>query len=173
MPLAKTKIIEIDGARYQIRRMLPEVGSYLSMQLLGAAVKGGQIGGPTEGDSTVRTQNPRNGEVTPTEPARMGESEAEELVRGVAFAAFLRGLDFESHRFVQWKALQVCSRLEDHGSGELPMPIITDTGQWAIAEIRDDMPLVMKLETESLAFNCSPFFAGGGLQSLMVPAAPK
>lgn len=163
---AKTKIIEIAGTRYQVRKLAPDVGSYISFLILGASLKTGNLGGDTKnvGFSDEMAAVP--------EPAAASESIGDELVRAVAFRAFLGGLNYEMHSFVQQKCLAVCSRMESRDGVELPMPITTDSGQWAIPEIRDDITLVVRLELESLAFSCASFFAGGGLNALAGNPAP-
>ncbi len=146
----KTKNVEIDGTKYQIRRFLPDVGSYLLMRIIGAGIKtdAGDATNSASGKEVVRGEVPGG----------------EDLARAVIFAAFLRGLDFETHCFVQAQCLAVCARLE--GPDGLPMPIVNAAGVWAIHEIKDDTPLVLRLETEALVFNFTDFFAGGGLNAL-------
>lgn len=152
---AKTKIVELSGARYQLGKMAPDVGSFILMSMIGAGIKAGNLGGES---SQTPPQGGRAAETVSAEPR------GEDMVRAVAFAAFLRGLDYEQHRFIQQKCLAICSRME--GEPEMPMPIVSGT-TWAIPEIRDDISLVMKLEIEALVFNLSDFFDAGGLNTIM------
>lgn len=162
--LEKTKIVEIDGTRYQLRRMAPDVGSFILMRMIAAGVaaaEGSGDGGQKRGKATPKPEVDRK---KPT---------GEELVRQVAFAALLRGLDFPTHQLIQLNALAVCSRLENNaGTGELPMPIVNHAGEWAIHDIRDNVTLVMRLEMEALVFNLSHFFEAGGLSNAAGIAAP-
>jgi hypothetical protein len=144
----KTKVIEVSGVRYQLRRFAPDAGSFILMQIIGAGTKG-QTG-----------EAPATDSVTPKAERPSGE----DLVRAVVFSAFLHGLDFDMHRFVQAKCLSLCSRLEGP-DGDTPMPLANATGQVNPA-LQDDMGLVMKLEMEVLVFNLSPFFEGEGLKAL-------
>lgn len=161
---AKTKIVEIAGTRYQVRKLAPDVGSYILGHAISAvAAKAASKGGEAP-------QKPAG--AAETETAAMSESTAEDLVRAVALASF-SGLDFETHKFVQQKCLGVCSRMEGPDGQEVPMPIVSDSGQWAIPEIRDDMTLVMRLEIEAMVFNLTDFFAGGGLNVLAGSRASK
>ena len=146
----KTKIVEVNGASYQLRRFAPDVGSFIVMQIIGAGLKGVSEGPAPSADS-----------VTPKAEQPSGE----DLVRAVVFSAFLRGLDFDMHRFVQTKCLALCSRMEPQGDQLVPMPLMTALGV-AIPELREDMELVMKLEIAVLVFNFTDFFAGGGLNAL-------
>lgn len=152
--MPKTKIVELNGVRYQIRKMLPNVGSFILMKMLAAGMTAAQnLGG---GESNQK-------------PADAGALSGENLVRGLVFAAS-QIFDFETHAFVQKSCISVCSRME--GDPELPMPIVNDSGVWAIPEIRDDIALVMNLETEALIFNLSSFFDQGGMKSITGAASP-
>lgn len=147
----KTKIVTIDSSRYEIRKLPPDVGSYILMQIIGAGISASSTGGsPVE---------------TPTQ-AQTEKLSGEDMVRAMTFAAFLRGLDYDKYCFVQSKCIAACSRMEDRGGTELPMPIVNDSGQWAIPEIKDNLSLVVQLTVETLVFNLSDFFAEGGLASL-------
>ena len=151
----KTKIVQFGDTRFQLRKLPPGVGTFIAMQLLGAGIKAGNLGGGDPQSSSTEAAAPQS------------MATGEELVRAVAFSAFLRGLEYEAHQFVQTHCLAVCSRMEQSGETEVPMPIVNDSGQWAIPEVRDDMSLVMKLELEVLVFNLSDFFAEGGLNALV------
>jgi hypothetical protein len=145
----KTKIVEIAETRYQLRRFTPDVGSFILMQIIGASLKGQE-----------------NVEARPeAAPPASEQPKGEDLVRAVTFSAFLHGLDFEAHRFIQGRCLALCSRMEGEAGQEAPMPIVNGTGV-ALPELRDNMQLVMQLEMEVLVFNFSDFFAGGGLKNL-------
>lgn len=147
----KTKNVEIDGKNYQIRRMEPNVGSYLLFRLLGA------MNELKTGDAPATTGN----ETTAPAAAPSGE----DIARSVVLAAlFQANKDFEFHCFLQAKALAVISRLEGEPGSERPMPIMTSSGVIALPEIREDITLISKLEIESITFNLSPFFEGGGLK---------
>lgn len=150
--IEKTKVVELSGRRYLLRRMSPEIGSYVLMQIVGGLTKALTSGGePTTNESIGKSGGAAE------------KLRGEEFMRAVALPAF-RGLDFDTHKFIQTKCVAACSRLE--GDPEMPMPIVSDSGQWAIPEIRDDMSLVMRLEVESLVFNLAPFFEAGGLNML-------
>lgn len=154
--IAKTKNFEVDGTTYQIRRMPPDVGSYLVFRLLGAM-------------NEIKTPDAaRDGNDT-TEPAAVlsGESKARIVVLAALFQA---NKDFEFHCFLQQKALSVVSRMEGEPGSERPMPVMAGGGVIALPEVRDDLSLISKLEIESICFNLTPFFEGGGLKA---PAADQ
>jgi len=152
----KTKTIEIDGHRYQIRRFMPDIGSFILMQVIGAGIKSGQSQA-SEPDKEVSE--------TP---------DAETIVRTLIFGAFFgNSLNCDAFGFVQKQCMRICSRMEGTETSELPMPIVNDSGQWAIMDVRDDLALVIKLSVECMVFNFSDFFAEGGLGAMAGTPAQK
>jgi len=89
------------------------------------------------------------------------ESSAEEKLRGLCGIAFMH-LDFKDYEFIQTNSLKVISRVESVGAASTPLPIMTDSGQWAVPEIADDLMLVTRLMVEAIVFNLSSFLAGSG-----------
>lgn len=154
----KTKIVDIEGTQYQIGRFSPEVGSYIAMNILGIIVKSQRNAVP-------------NGSGNPSQEMEIpaaANRDPQEIVRGMTFAAYLSGLDYDFHCFVQRKCLEVCSRIESQpGQDSLPMPLAR------LPDVLSDMPLVMRLETETLAFNLADFFAGGGLKAMTGNSQPS
>ena len=147
----RTKTITIGGRKFELRRFSPDVGSYLVMKILGAGMKG------------VREEVSS----LPSSPPSVADKPSpEDMARAMIFSAFLKGFSFEDHQFVQNKCLAVCSRIEGTDAEPIPMPIITGGGL-IMPEIRDNMELVLRLETEALVFNLSDFFATGGLEALV------
>lgn len=143
--MEKTRIVEIDGTQYQLARFSAEDGSYILMQILGTVAR-------------ATDQNPpasTNGNAQAESAARAPD----EIIKGMTFAAFLNGLSYEAHCFIQKKCLSLCSRIE--GSPAVPMPLA------GLPEVRNDMQLALRLEVETLCFNFSDFFAKGGLQATM------
>ena len=137
----KTKIVTIDGQRYQIRKLRPNVGSYILTRILAAGISAGTL--------------------------EMGDKPNKSLLMAV-FVAFLKGLDFEGFSFIQNNCLAVVGKLTDMGNGsEAPMPIVADSGIYAYPEIAENLSLVMSLTVQSLLFNLSDFFEGGGLTATL------
>lgn len=81
----KTKIVTIQEKRYQIRRMRPNVGSFILSRILAAGMG-----------------------------ASVAEKPDMSML-GKMFAAFLRGLDFDIFTFIQNNALAVIAKLDDDG----------------------------------------------------------
>ena len=67
----KTKVVDVRGQKYQIRRMRPDVGSFILARVL-AAMSGGASSGPMD-----------------------------TAVIGQSIGVFLRGLDFPTFSFIQ------------------------------------------------------------------------
>ena len=130
---AKTKTVEVDGQRYLIRRLPANVGSFILARVSAASA----------GSATV---------------FETGAQDMGSVV--MMFASFLRALSFDDFTFIQNHCLAVVARLEIAvpGAPEAPMPIVTDSGVFAIPEISEDLPLVMSLTIQSLLFNLSDFF---------------
>ena len=137
----KTKQVEVNGQLYQIRKLRANVGSFILTRILAAGISAASVGGkPTD-----------------------------DLLKAV-FTAFLRGLDFDTFSFIQNNCLAAVSRMTDSGDGNLvPMPIVSDSGVFAVPEIADNLSLVMGLTVQSLLFNLSDFFDAGGLKVVMSP----
>ena len=139
--LQKTKIVEVSGQRYLLRKMRPNVGSYILTRVLAAGLSAGIV---AEGGV------PSNSFLA------------------AVFTSFLRGLDFETFSFIQNNCLSVIGKLQDPGDGtEVPMPIVADSGVFADEAITSNLMIVMELTVQSLLFNLSDFFDGGGLKAIL------
>lgn len=149
----KTKIIEIAGTRYLIRRLAPDVGSFVLMQILKTGIKAAS-GAPKQYDGEYQ---------------RDEASDPEQVVRAMVMALGMDSSAFEQHAFIQNKCLQACARIESNAGVDAPMPLMTDAGVWAIAEVQDDLLTVLSLVTECLVFTLSDFFASGGFAALSAP----
>ena len=134
----RTTTIEVDGAQYQVRRLLPEVGSYIWQLLMRAVFKAQQ-------------DNPQPESVQSSEPAPVIAPDAR--LRGFCAIAFMH-MAFTDYKFMHDAALKVVSQMDGNGN---PIPIMADNGQWAATDIADSPMLVTKLITESLAWNLQGF----------------
>ena len=142
--MGKTKVLEIDGARYQIGKMGASEGSYIHWRILGALLAQQQDG------QREQTEDERR------QADAVGD---EEKAKMLVTLGLMRGLTFEDTQFAQRAALRVVSRLEWAGNAEHPMPIVTADGRFVPAELGEDAALVSLLTVESLAFNLAPFFS--------------
>jgi hypothetical protein len=144
--IARTSTVTVSDQEYQVRKMTAAVGSYIWQLLMAACFKAQQ-------------SMPDTKEQPSTKPEE--ESSAEEKLRGLCGIAFMH-LDFKDYEFIQTNSLKVISRVESVGAASTPLPIMTDSGQWAVPEIADDLMLVTRLMVEAIVFNLSSFLAGSG-----------
>jgi hypothetical protein len=152
MSAEKFKYVTIGENQFRIGRLTPAVGSYVLGQIMNANLK--------------RLADLRSsGVIRPPDNAlAVPEPSSEGLVRAAAMAAFLGGLDLDTHVKIQQLCLAQCSQMSQNGSESPPMPIATAEGT-LVPEI--DVVLAVRLEMEVLVFNLSDFFAQGGLSSLV------
>jgi hypothetical protein len=136
----KTKMVDVEGGSYQLRKMTPDVGGYIWQKLMQAVFKAGQDSVPREEDESAI--------------AAAKARPAEDRVKGICALAFM-GLSIADYRFVQNSSMKVVSRIEN----DVPMPVMADDGRWAATDIADNPFLVTKLMTETLAFNLSSFLS--------------
>jgi hypothetical protein len=141
--MAKTTVVEINGQRYQLRKLLPDVGSYIYMKMMGVLL--------TASADAQATPDADENAPKPTE---------QDKARMLCTLAFMRGLSYEDLKFAQRQCMQATSRIEASPTGtDITIPIMNDFGRWAIPEIADDISLVNNITTESLVFSLSSFFS--------------
>lgn len=149
---ARSKVVELKGLSFELRRLLPEVGSFIFMRMMGMNMRMAQ-----ENAERAAPKLERQVEL-PTETAEPDEPISGELrVRALAFSVFAGGIAFDDFKFIQSACLKSVSRKNDAG---LYMPIMSDGGVWTGdgKEVRDDVGLVMQLTTEVLIFCFADFF---------------
>jgi len=140
----KTKIAEVQGVKYQIRKMLPDVGSYIYMRMMGALLEFKRSGGADEQPSEAESS--------------MDEEQKARLLCGLAAMK----LSFEDTQFVQRQALMTVSKAVLGANSESFIPVMQDTGRWTDPDMANDIALVQSLVQESLVFSLSGFFSGSG-----------
>ena len=140
----KTEEVTVQGQKYLLRRMLPTVGSFIYMKMMGALLTS---------DAPTEEPSEQAKEIKPRDKARM-----------LCALAFMRGLSFDHMQFAQNQAIMTVSRIED---GDAVIPLMTDGGKWVpsprYTSVDEDPGLVQKLVLESLAFNLESFFSEGSI----------
>ncbi len=162
----RTKTIRIEDTEYQIRRFTPAVGSFILAKIMSAGAKAIE----------QAAENAKAPENTPPQQAEIEMPDPEVIVRALAGGALFGSvLSIDDHKTIQSECMKVCARVEPRNDQDFPMPIVNDKGTWAIAEVRDNMQLVLRLEMETLVFNFVPFFEAGGLKGLLgaQPSRPE
>ena len=139
MSINRTQQVDVEGRQYQVRRLLPEIGSFIWQRLMAAMVRASAQSGFKEDKPEEHKKHKK-------------EQNKDQEIRGLCGVAFMY-LEFEEFAFIQSQCMRVLSRFEN----ELPMPVMSDRGQWAAEDIADNPFLVTKLVTEVLAFNLVGF----------------
>lgn len=156
----RSKVVELSDRKFQIRKLPPEVGSFIFMRMLGISMKSAAAASeaPT---STVVADEPAAA-VEEVAPQATGEMR----VRALSFAVFSgSGIGFEDFKFIQNSCMRAVSVVDVRSETEFPMPVMTDSGVWTKAgsDLSDDVGLVMRITTEVLVFCFSDFFEGSGI----------
>lgn len=149
----EVKNVIIDGRRYRIGKMPVMLGCHIRLRMMGALMADKMMADAAE----RAAQNQPDSEET---AVQMSD---EDKARQLCVLALMRGVDYQELLFIQKNALKVVSRVEEGPTGDLPMPVMHDGGQIAIAEISNNGALIERLMVESLVFNLAPFFSGGNV----------
>lgn len=146
----RSKVVELKNASYEVRRLLPEVGSFIFMRMMGLSMRMAQDNADRSASKPAATEVQT--EEVP-EPVISGEMR----VRALAFSVFSGGIAFTDFKFIQDACLKSVSKKNEAG---LFMPIMSDGGVWTGdgEEVRNDVGLVMQLTTEVLIYCFGSFF---------------
>ena len=146
----KTTEVTVNGQRYQVRRMTPTTGSYIWQRLMASMFKAQMEAGVVA-------------EETPDVKAAEAVEKAtpEQRLRGMCGIAFMH-LSFTDTEFMQTASMKVISRIENLAGNDMPMPIMDDSGRYAIDDVASDPFLVTRLTVEALVFSLAPFLAESG-----------
>ena len=149
---SRSKVVELNGKKFELRRLPPEEGSFIFMRILGVSMK-------------MRSDIPTPKTEEAAGSADLPKATGEMQVKALAFAVFSGGMGFSDFKFIQNACMRVVSL---HNEAGLPMPVMTDDGTWTAdgKDLADDVGMVMKLTSEVLVFCFADFFEGGGLGSL-------
>lgn len=150
---ARSKIVDVKGTQYEVRRLAPEVGSFIFMRMLGLSFK-------ARNEQAERAEVKKTGdaEAAPAEPIS-GEMQ----VRALSFSVMSGAIGFDDFKFIQSACIKNVSR-QDESTGFF-MPVMTDAGQWTKAgeELESNVGSVMSLTTEVLILCFADFFESPGL----------
>lgn len=92
------------------------------------------------------------------------------LDQQVGLAGIVKGkslMNKETFFDVQRDCLKVCSEIQQVGSVEAPVMVMLSDGRWGVADVENNLPVVLALTVHTLIFNVSDFFQEGALSSLM------
>ena len=147
----KTTEVTVNGQRWLVRRMTPTTGSYIWQRLMASMFKAQMEAGVVAEDAPDTAKAEEAAE-QPT---------PEQRLRGMCGIAFMH-LSFADTEFMQTAAMKVISRVETLAGVATPMPIMDDSGRYAIEDVASDPFLVTRLTVEALVFSLAPFLAASG-----------
>ena len=148
----KTTEVTVGGQRWLIRRMTPTTGSYIWQRLMAAMFKAQMEASAAATETT---------EVDSKAVEAAEKATPEQRLRGMCGIAFMN-LSFADTEFMQTAAMKVVSRVEELAGADTPMPVMDDSGRYAIEDVATDPFLVTRLTVEALVFNLAPFLAESG-----------
>ncbi len=149
--MSRTKAVTIGPNQYELRRLLPEEGSFIFMRMLGISMR-------MRADAPQKTLTAEEKLALENAPKATGEAQ----VRALAFHVTSGSITFEDFKFIQRACVRCVSVFEEHGGQSLPMPILMDNGEYAPAGalISQQPSLLVRLMTEVLVFCFADFFDG-------------
>jgi ATP sulfurylase len=148
MAQPRTKQVDLKGRKFELRRLSPEVGTFILMRMMGVQMR----------------REAAQEERAPAKPAvKLPEISGEARVRALSFIVFSGAISFEDFKFIQ-NACMHCVSIVKVAEGEaFPMPIMSDAGEWTKdgQAVVDDVQLLMNLTTETLVLSYADFFEQG------------
>jgi hypothetical protein len=143
----KTTTVEVEGKRYELRKMRAATGGYIWQRIQAACLRAAEERDP---DKRVAVESAQALADALSRPA-------EERMRGVCALAYMY-LTFADYEFALNATMRATSRYDDAG---MPMPVMSDDGRWAggTDDLEENPALATRVMTESLAFNLHPYLA--------------
>lgn len=145
---SKTITVEVGDARYQVRRLAPDVGSYIWQRLQFGAYKGAM--------AVLRTGQEPGGGQPEKSAADVQPLTIQDRLRALCGGAFMC-MDYADFQFVQLACMKAITRLELNAGQEMPVPLVMEDGRWVLQDVADDPALVTRLMVEAVVFNMVPF----------------
>lgn len=147
----KTKIVEIGGKQYQLRKMLPAAASFIYFKMMGSLF-----------------DKPSEVEEADAERAKQATDKmsAEDKARALCISTFMRGLEYQYVMFAQQQSMMSTSRVIFTGGSEAIIPVMRDDGRWVPVapgevDLQEEPATVQQITVESLVFNLAGFFSDG------------
>jgi hypothetical protein len=151
----RSKVVELSGNRFQIRRLPPEVGSFIFLRMLGVRMRSME---------NVQAPQQKQEETVAAEAKKEEKITGEMQVRALSFSVLTGGIGFEDFKFIQTSCMKAAALIQERAEVDFPMPIVTDAGLWTAEGevVASNVGLVMQLTTEVLIFCFADFFEGSG-----------
>lgn len=147
----KNKTVTLGEHSFLIRKLPPEMGSFIFIRLLGVQMRT-QSMAPTISKTTELSKEP---EVKPS---------GEDMVRSLTFLALSSGgVSFEEFKFIQRSCMDCVGINVEREAQTFPMPLLLADGRWTPeGQVVTDKGLLMKLMMEVLVFCFADFFGESG-----------
>jgi hypothetical protein len=146
--IQRSKTIDLNGRRWELRKLSPIVGSFIWQRLMGACFKA---------QESIAHDEIKMDSATAEAAAKATPEERLRTLCGIAFMH----LSLDDFTFTQNSCMKAISRYEMMGESEQPIPIMTSDGSWAAHELEDNPFLVTKLTVEALVFSLASFLSEG------------
>ena len=161
----KTTEVTVQGQQWLLRRMTPTTGSYIWQRLMAAMFEAQLKMGQAATDAENAADAAKDPETAKAEKEAAEEAAKkippEQRLRGMCGIAFMH-LSFSDTEFMQTAAMKVISRVETLAGVTAPMPVMDDSGRYAIEDVANDPFLVTRLTVEALVFSLAPFLVESG-----------
>ena len=141
-----SKELDVDGKKFQLRRISAETGAWILNVLISAMFKSASV------------------EESTSEQAAFDKSEPVEKANAAVAAMWISigtAVSLETYKQIQRCCLQTCMLYV----GGNPVPLISTNGRWADASLEKSVTVVNQLIIEVLQFNLAPFFIESALKN--------
>jgi hypothetical protein len=155
----RTKQVDIASRRFELRRLPPEVGSFILFRLMGASMR-------MSAERPAPTKKADAADEASTDEAIKNMTGADRI-RALAFAVFSGGMSFDDFKFVQQSCMRAAAVLVERGGQAFPMPLMLDNGDWTpdAEELSGEPGTVNNLVMEVLIHSLASFFETSGQSS--------
>jgi hypothetical protein len=152
---SRSKVVEVLGSKFEVRKLDPQVGSFILMKMMGLTMR--MAAEQADEPPTEKPQEP--------EEAERPKITGEQHVRALTFAVFSGGIGFDDFKFIQNACLKSVSALNEQTG--FYIPVMMDHGKWTPAgtEVEGNVGMLTELVTQVLVFCYADFFESGGLGS--------
>jgi hypothetical protein len=154
----RSKDVELLGHKFKVRKLPPEVGSFIFMRMMGVSLRAAAAE-PQKPAKQNDDQAP-----APVEDEPPTKITGEMRVRALSFAVFSGAISFEDFKFIQTNCMQAAAIVVERQGVEFPMPLVSDAGVWTSdgEEVANNVGLTMQLTTAVLIHCFADFFDSGG-----------
>lgn len=148
----RSKVVELNGQQYEIRKLAPDVGSFIFMRMMGLSLRARAA----EKEQAEESPKP----ATTAEPVKIS---GEMQVRALAFSVFAGAIGLDDFKLIQNACIRSVSK--QNPKTNFFMPVMTDSGQYTPdgEDVENNVGLVMNLTTEVLIFCFADFFESPSL----------